>query len=126
MEEYFAHDNTQECDALFQKVFMPIKIDLAIELLPYFNFDSTSGEIWVISYALKNPSSICVIDEEFSRNICKLFGVNITGTIGIISEMKGQSLLSVSELHQIRDKIRKSGFYLSKELCDELDKICLS
>ncbi|MCJ7630825.1 hypothetical protein MUP77_00255, partial [Candidatus Bathyarchaeota archaeon] len=82
LEEIFAGKNAKQYNSVFRRYFTPINVALAEELLPYFNFDSTSGEIWVISYALKNPSCFCVIDEEFGRNICKLFSINVTGAIG--------------------------------------------
>jgi predicted nucleic acid-binding protein len=104
--------------------FIAVDVKLADELLPYFNFETTSGEISVISYALKNPSCLCVIDEEFGRNICTLFSINVTGSIGIINEMKKADILSQTDLLNVRNKIRNSRFYLSAKLCDELDKIC--
>jgi predicted nucleic acid-binding protein len=126
MNEFLAGKNAKQYNSVFQNCFIPLKVTLAEELLPYFNFDSTSGEIWVISYALKNPSCFCVIDEEFGRSICELFSINVTGAIGIINEMKKVGILSSNDLHCIRDKIRRSRFYLSKKLADELDRICLS
>lgn len=124
MEEYFIGDDTEESRTFFQKAFTPIKADLAVELLPYFNFDSTPGEIWVISYALRNRESFCVVDEDFARNICRLFELRVTGAIGLISHMKELGLLTAIDLDQVRVKIRNSSFYLSKKLCDELDRIC--
>ncbi|MCJ7634772.1 hypothetical protein MUP77_20570 [Candidatus Bathyarchaeota archaeon] len=124
--EFFAGKNVKHHDPVFQDCFTSLDVPLAEELLPYFNFDPTSGEIWVISYALKNPSCSCVIDEEFGRSICRLFSINLTGAIGIISEMKKGGILSSSDLRCIREKIRNTRFYLSKNLCDELDRICLT
>jgi predicted nucleic acid-binding protein len=127
VREEFLAGNIRDCHIrTIETCFIPVNITLADELLPYFNFDSTSGEIWVISYALKNPSSVCVIDEEFGRNICRLFSIDVCGSIGIIDEMKKIGILSKSDLLDIRNKMRNARFYLSKTLCDELDKICLS
>lgn len=126
IEEFFAGKNVNKYNKMIQDCFIPVNVILAEELLPYFNFDSTSGEIWVISYALKFPSCYCVIDEAFGRSICKLFSLNVTGAIGIVDEMKKCGLLSLNDLHIIRDKIKSSRFYLSKDLCDELDRICLN
>lgn len=126
VEEFLVGSNFNDHKRTLRDCFIPLNVTLADELLPYFNFKSTSGEIWVISYALRNPSCFCVIDEEFGRNICKLFSINVTGAIGIIDEMKRDGILSSSDLHCIRDKIRSTRFYLSKYLCDELDRICLT
>jgi predicted nucleic acid-binding protein len=126
IDEFFAGKNAKQYNSVLKDCFIRVDGALAEELLPYFNFDSTSGEIWVISYALRNSSYCCVIDEEFGRSICKLFSINVTGAIGIIEEMKREGILSSNDLHQIRDKIRRTHFYLSKNLCDQLDRICLS
>jgi len=127
LEEYVRGENVNPSDiADFKKVFSVINPTLEEVLLPYFNFDESSGEIWVISHALRNPGCGCVIDEEFGRNIATLFETKLTGAIGIIMELKRQKILSDDDLRQIRVKVRKSRFYLSKKLLRELDKICSS
>ena len=124
LEEYAKGEDIKPSDiAGFRKVFSVINPTLEQVLLPYFNFDDSSGEIWVISHALKNRECCCVIDEEFGRNIATLFETKLTGAIGIIKELKSQNLLSDDDLRQLRAKVRKSGFYLSKKLLKELDKI---
>lgn len=125
-EEYQKGDATSSDITYFNRIFSVINPTLEDALLPYFHFDYSSGEIWVISYALKNPECCCVIDEGFGRNIAILFKAKLTGAIGIIQEMKTQNLLSDDDLHRLRVKVRKSGFYLSKKLFKELDEICSS
>jgi len=49
--------------------------------------------IWVISHAWKNPDCYCVIDEEFGRKICNLFGVKLTGAIGILLKMEETGII---------------------------------
>jgi len=110
----------------FKKMFSVVNPTLDRNLLPYFNFIDRSGEIWVLSYALENPQCCCVIDEEFGRNIATHYEMQLTGTVGIIEEMRKQKILSDDDLRQIRVDVRKSGFYLSKKLLKELDKICSS
>ena len=127
MEEYAKGEGVTASKITdFKKVFSVSNSTLERVLLPYFNFDDSSGEIWVISYALRNPESCCVIDEEFGRNVATLFETKLTGAIGIIKELKSQNLLSNDDLRQIRIKVRNSRFYLSKKLLKELDKICSS
>lgn len=110
----------------FKKVFSVVNPTMNNELLSYFNFKDRSGEIWVIAYAIRNPECCCVIDEEFGRNIAIHFELQLTGAMGIIYEMKEQKILSENDLHHLRENIEKSGFYLSKKLLKELDKICSS
>jgi predicted nucleic acid-binding protein len=126
MEEYSIGDGqiSQPDTRIFRQVFFPAKVNLDEELLPYFNYESTSGEIWVMSYARHHPEFTCVIDEAFARNLCNLLGVKVIGTIGIIREMKTFGLLTTSDLGCVRESIRKSRFYLSRELLRQLDEIC--
>ncbi len=126
IEEYSVGDgeNPKPDISTFKEIFSQIDVSLDNELLPYFNYDSSSGEIWVISYARQHPDFTCVIDEIFGRNICGLMNVKVTGTIGIIREMKDCCLLNFDELKAIRNKIKKCRFYLSKEMLKQLDQIC--
>lgn len=127
MEEYTEGKKVSSSDITnFKRVFSVINPALEEALLPYFNFDESSGEIWVISHALRNPECCCVIDEEFGRNITTLFERKLTGAIGIIKELKRQNLLSDDDLRQIRVRVRRSGFYLSKRLVKELNGILSS
>lgn len=126
-EEYKKGETAKPVDVSdFKKVFSVVSPTLNRNLLPYFNFKDHSGEIWVISHALRNPECCCVMDEEFGRNIATLFKTKLTGAIGIIKELRNQNLLSDNDLRQIRVRVRKSRFYLSKKLLEELDKICSS
>jgi predicted nucleic acid-binding protein len=126
MEEYAVgdRDNSKPDIELFKQVFNPIDVKADDDLLPYFFNDSSSGEFWVISYARQHPEFTCVIDETFGRSICETLGVKVTGTIGIIKEMKSKRLLTQEDLKCIRTAIKKSRFYLSAKLLRELDEIC--
>ncbi len=126
LEEYEIGDgeNPKPNLAVFREVFSLVSVTLDNELLPYFNYDSSSGEIWVISHALQNPEYTCVIDELFARNICNLMNAKVVGTIGIINEMKLVGILDSEDLKSIRTTIRNCRFYLSKDLLKKLDEIC--
>jgi len=126
MEEYCMGDSENpkpNADA-FREVFSPTDVKLDVELLPYFYYESTSGEIWVVSYARQHTEFICVIDEMFARNVCNLLKVKVIGTIGIIKEMKDNDFLTRQDLRNIRSAIKNCRFYLSKELLHQLDQIC--
>ena len=126
MEEYAIGDgeNPKPNMAVFREVFSPINVELDSELLPFFYNEETSGEIWVISYVRQHPEYYCVIDEMFARNICNLLNVKVIGTIGVIKAMKTCGLLSNGDLRAIRNTIKTCRFYLSRELLNELDRIC--
>jgi len=110
----------------FKELFTVVNPNLDEKLLPYFNFKDSSGEIWVLSYALENLECCCVIDEEFGRNVATLFALKLTGALGIIEAMKHFELLSDDDLFKIKDRVRSSGFYLSQKMLEELDRVCTS
>lgn len=126
VEEFFAYDNASSNRSIFQRTFNLIDAVLVDAFLPYFNFDSKPGELWVMSHVFNNPHYFCVIDEGFARGICELFNLNVTGAIGILAEMKKENILQKEDLVCIKNNIKNSHFYLSKKICSELDKICLS
>jgi predicted nucleic acid-binding protein len=125
MQEYCTgNDDQKSACNVFQEVFNPTDVKLDEELLPYFYYESTSGEIWVISYARQHPEFTCVIDEMFARNICNLLHIKVIGTIGIIKAMRDSGCLAAQDLKSVRDSIKNSKFYLSKDLIHQLDEIC--
>lgn len=109
----------------FEKFFSSIRPELDNDLLPFFNYNASSGEICVISYARLHPEYYCVIDETFGRNICNLVNVKLIGTISIINEMKlrntGHRGLEIYPKHY-----KNLQIYLPKELLQKLDLICQS
>jgi len=109
-------------ESIFVEIFSIIPVELEEKLLPYFNFDSSDGAIWVISHGHNDLNCCCVIDEEFGRKISKLFNVKITGAIGIIIKMKEMGFLSNKDLQKIKERIRKSKFYYTEKLLGEFNK----
>ena len=114
--EYMSGTRPERDPGIFEKIFEIVDVLVDSELLPYFGFDADCGEINVISYALHNEKSCCVIDEGFGRRICALFGLPLIGSVGIINELRRLGLISRGETSSIRRRLRRSSFYLSREL----------
>ena len=119
-EEYGAGPGPNLRTTLLSTIFKLVDVEIDQRLLPYFHFDSTSGEIGVISYALRQTGSFCVIDEEFARQVCHLFDLHFTGSVGIIKQMHREHLLNRNDMHLIRERLRRSNFYLTDRLLNEL------
>ena len=120
LEEYQSgHRLTIDVNAV-KRTFSEAAVIVSEELLPYFHFDPSSGEISVISYVIQTPDACCVIDEEFARNVCKIFGVDFTGTVGMLKRMLKEGALERASLRRIREKLRRSRFYLTAQLLNEL------
>jgi predicted nucleic acid-binding protein len=124
-EEYFKGNSTKEGYNYFKRIFKSVKPSLESEIKSYFSFQDTFGEEWVISYAIQNPSCFCVIDERLGRNVCEIFDLKLTGTVGLIEEMKKLGYFSKQKLIEIRQIVCTGKFYLSKEMRAELDRVCL-
>jgi predicted nucleic acid-binding protein len=125
-EEYFKGEGTKEGDVDFKRTFTSVTLTLENDVKSYFNFQETFGEEWVISQAIQNPSCFCVIDERLGRNVCETFELKLIGTVGILEEMKKLGYFSREKLIEIRQTICSCGFWLSKEMRAELDRVCLS
>ena len=124
-EEFKTGKNVEPEDVTeFKKIFSVVNPTLYQDLLPYFNFIATYGEIWVMSYSLTHSEYCCVIDEEFGRGIARLYNLKLTGAVGIISEMKKQGFLLQNDLYHLVEDVKKSGFFISKKLCKTLEEIC--
>jgi len=113
------HRRTIDARAV-DRTFRKVGVTVNTELLPYFHFDASSGEISVISYAMQTQDACCVIDEQFGRTICEIFGVDCTGTVGIIKKMLADGALKRDSLRLIRERLRRSTFYLTDQLLNEL------
>lgn len=124
-EEYFKGNGTKEGDGDFKRIFKSINPSLEDEVRSFFSFQDTFGEEWVISHAIQNPSCSCVIDERLGRNVCEIFDLKLTGTVGLIEEMKKLGYFSKQKLIEIRQTVCTCRFYLSKEMRAELDRVCL-
>ncbi len=123
VREEFLNGEVGESDkGNIEKVFRLVPVSLKEELLPYFNFDSRDGAIWVMSYVKSTPHSRCVIDEAFGRSVCETMGVACTGSIGVLRLMVKEGLLAESRVEDIRTRIRKSSFYHKDWLLDKISE----
>jgi predicted nucleic acid-binding protein len=120
LEEYRAGTRIFAGIGLVEEIFGTVRTTISERLLPYFHFKSSSGEISIISFAIADSHACCVIDEEFARNVCRLFGLKLTGTVGIIRKMLTEHILDPKAVSIIRSKLKASNFYLTERLLYEL------
>lgn len=117
-EEFLIGSITETDKANIDRVFDLIPVSLNEDLLPYFNFDSRDGAIWVISQASREENSCCVIDEKFGRSVCQTIGVRFTGSIGIIHLMMKEGVLKPADVKDLKARIKKSSFFQDDSLVD--------
>jgi predicted nucleic acid-binding protein len=86
--------------------------------------DEDSGEISVASIGKElkecKEEYLCIIDEKYGSKIFKLIGIETKGTIGLLLFLKDRGILTSQDLKEIRDKIEKSDFRITKEYLDKL------
>jgi predicted nucleic acid-binding protein len=122
VREEFLNGDVSEADrSNIDRVFGLVSVALDEELLPFFNFDSSDGAIWVISFVSHTQGSCCVIDEEFGRSVCDTVGVKFTGSIGILRLMVKERLIEASRVKEVKTRIRQSSFYQKDWLLDKID-----
>lgn len=75
------------------------------------------GEASSIALALENPGCRIIIDEKKGRRIALSMGLNLTGTLGVLTEAAKRDLLVVD--HQLARALEAHGFRLSTDLKNE-------
>ena len=77
----------------------------------------------VISIALQEKI-ICVSNDKPVRKICKKYGINSTGTLGILCAAFEKGIISKKELKELIDEYRSnSGAYINKDIINEIIRI---
>jgi len=56
-------------------------------------WDLGSGETAVISRALSEPDAMAVLDDRAARDCARIFGVKVTGTVGVLLQAKRAGLI---------------------------------
>lgn len=121
-EEFLSGDVTDSNRADIDRVFTLVPVALDKSLLPYFNFESSDGAVWVMSCCNGIDDFCCVIDELFGRNVCETLGIRFTGSIGVIRMMVKEGILNKSRIEEVKALIKQSSFYHKGSLLDKIDE----
>lgn len=76
------------------------------------------GEASSIALALETPQSLLIIDDLKGRRLANRFGINITGTFGILVDAKNERI--IPQIKPVLEKIQKTNFRFSKHLENEI------
>lgn len=85
-----------------------------IELKKVLDF----GEASSIALALDTGNSLLIIDESKGRKIALKNGLDIIGTLGILTLAKKAGL--IDDFEKVLEDLRENGFHISKKLMDIL------
>jgi predicted nucleic acid-binding protein len=75
------------------------------------------GEASTIALALEHKDCLVIIDELRGRKLAKQFGLNITGTLGVLVQAKLNGYIPT--IKPLIDKIKEPDFRLSEQLVQE-------
>lgn len=78
------------------------------------------GEASSIALALEKPNSLLIIDDLKGRRVASRYGINITGTFGILVDAKNEGI--IPEIKPVLEKIRQTNFRFSKKIENEILK----
>jgi len=111
---------------LKHKKITPLKQsrDKAMELL---GDSKESGDSDIVALILENPNSIIATDDRRLRNICKVLGGKITGTLGIIINSVKLKNISKERAIELVENLDSIGFRMSvqlfKTVLNEINKL---
>lgn len=78
------------------------------------------GEASAIALGLEIDNSLLILDDQKARKVAEKLQLNYTGTLGIILRAKTSGV--IVSVKPIIDKIKKTNFYFSGQVLDEIIK----
>ena len=84
-------------------------------LIHFLRKDLHGGESETIALAVENDSEIVFLDESEARRIARVYGLNITGVVGILIRAKREDM--IPSLQEELDKLRdEAGFWIGDDV----------
>jgi len=84
------------------------------ELKIALNVVLDEGESESIVLALEQSADLILLDDYEAREFARTYGLNITGTVGILIKAKKEG--KITSLKEELERLRESGFWLSNDL----------
>lgn len=85
--------------------------ELKVELLSVY---LDQGESEALILALEKRANLFLVDEKKARNIAKMLGLKVKGTLGILAQAYKQNL--ISDFKRELDKLRSLGVWINDDL----------
>jgi predicted nucleic acid-binding protein len=79
--------------------------------------DDGAGESAVLEWAIANPGSGVLIDDQAARHAAAVLSIPHQGTLGLVVIAKQQGLIATAR--PIVEKLRQQGMYLSDQIMNQ-------
>jgi predicted nucleic acid-binding protein len=87
-------------------------------LVKLLNADLDKGESEAITLSLEQSADLLLLDDGDARNKAKLYGIQHTGTIGIL--LRAKKVGKIDSLQTELDKLKDTGVWLNPNLYEKL------
>ena len=122
LSEFLEKNNDPGTLTYIKQTFRIEKIENCADLSVFLDEDSGEISVASIGKALRerNEEYLCIIDEKYGHKIFTSLTLETKGTIGLLLLLKERGILTSQDLKEIRNKIEKSDFRITKEHLDKL------
>ncbi len=100
------------------KVMKPLE-EMRKKALSILEDKEETGDSDVIATVLELKDVVVATDDRRLRNVCKILGARVTGTIGIIVDAVRESYLTEEEGKELLKKLDSSGFRMTVALYEK-------
>jgi len=91
------------------------------EKIKELNKDLGLGEASAIAYALENPNTLIIIDDQDAKMYAAEIGLPVIGTIGIIRQAVDRNIIKNKiEANNLFDELRNTGARISDKLLNAI------
>jgi len=98
--------------------WLQVRVIRNIELKKALNTVLDEGESEAIALALQEEADFILLDDYEAREFARIYGLKITGTIGVLLKAKFSG--RISNLVEILEKLRETGYWLDENLYSEI------
>ncbi len=89
-----------------------------VDLNKALNTVLDEGESEALALALQEEADLILLDDYEAREFARIYGLTITGTIGVLLKAKHSG--RISNLAETLEKLRETGFWLDENLYSEI------
>ncbi len=113
-------DEGEDVPDLAEYPWIQIK-DIRIPKIIGLMTDLGPGEAGVLAIAIEEPDALVILDDLLARQVAKLQGIKLTGTLGILLKAKQRG--HIQAVAPLIEELQKLGFWLSNSMQQDILKL---